>query len=104
MPAPRPRSGDHPGGDAGGGARRRPRRSALQAPQISSWCWTSARSTCPTGRAYHLCGPLPFVEALRSALVDHGVAPRDIQYEVFGPDLWQADFRTEPAPRTHAYA
>ena len=20
-----------------------------------------------------------------------GVAPRDIQYEVFGPDLWQAD-------------
>lgn len=23
--------------------------------------------------------------------VSRGVAPRDIQYEVFGPDLWQAD-------------
>jgi nitric oxide dioxygenase len=28
---------------------------------------------------------------VRSALIDGDVAPRDIQYEVFGPDLWQAD-------------
>ncbi|MGY1633129.1 globin domain-containing protein [Geodermatophilus sp. SYSU D01186] len=40
---------------------------------------------------YYLCGPLPFMKAVRSALIDRGVAPRDIQYEVFGPDLWQAD-------------
>ena len=40
---------------------------------------------------YYMCGPLPFMQALRSALVERGVAPRDIQYEVFGPDLWQAD-------------
>jgi nitric oxide dioxygenase len=29
---------------------------------------------------------------VRSALVARGVPPRDIQYEVFGPDLWLADF------------
>ncbi len=47
---------------------------------------------------YYLCGPLPFMQAVRSALIDRGVAPRDIQYEVFGPDLWQADAVTTPAP------
>jgi nitric oxide dioxygenase len=26
------------------------------------------------------------------------VPARDIQYEVFGPDLWQADLGTEEAP------
>jgi nitric oxide dioxygenase len=52
----------------------------------------------PEGAAYYLCGPLPFMQAVRSALIDRGVPPRDIQYEVFGPDLWQADLITEPAP------
>src|SRR5690349_4373236 len=52
----------------------------------------------PDGAAYYLCGPLPFMQAVRSALVERGVPPRDIQYEVFGPDLWQADLVTEPAP------
>jgi nitric oxide dioxygenase len=45
----------------------------------------------PDDATYYLCGPIPFMQALRSALVAQGVAPRDIQYEVFGPDLWQAD-------------
>jgi len=45
----------------------------------------------PDDATYCLCGPIPFMQALRSALVARGVAPRDIQYEVFGPDLWQAD-------------
>ena len=45
----------------------------------------------PDEANYYLCGPLPFMKAVRSALVARGVAPRDIQYEVFGPDLWQAD-------------
>jgi len=45
----------------------------------------------PAGAAYVLCGPLPFMQAVRSALIDRGVPPQDIQYEVFGPDLWQAD-------------
>jgi nitric oxide dioxygenase len=40
---------------------------------------------------YYMCGPLPFMQAVRNALIQRGVPPRDIQYEVFGPDLWQAD-------------
>ncbi|MGX5182154.1 globin domain-containing protein [Streptomyces avermitilis] len=38
-------------------------------------------------RAY-LCGPLPFMRAVRTQLIEKGVAPADIHYEVFGPDLW----------------
>jgi nitric oxide dioxygenase len=45
----------------------------------------------PDNATYYLCGPLPFMQFLRSRLLERGVAPRDIQYEVFGPDLWQAD-------------
>jgi nitric oxide dioxygenase len=45
----------------------------------------------PDNAVYYLCGPLPFMKAVRQALLDGGVPPRDIQYEVFGPDLWQAD-------------
>jgi nitric oxide dioxygenase len=52
----------------------------------------------PDGAVYYLCGPLPFMQAVRSALIDRGVAPRDIQYEMFGPDLWQADLVTTRAP------
>lgn len=40
-------------------------------------------------RAY-LCGPLPFMRAVRAQLIEKGVAPADIHYEVFGPDLWLA--------------
>jgi len=43
------------------------------------------------GAAYYLCGPLPFLQAVRGTLLDRGVPPSDIQYELFGPDLWQAD-------------
>jgi nitric oxide dioxygenase len=52
----------------------------------------------PTDATYYLCGPLPFMQAVRSSLIERGVAPQDIQYEVFGPDLWQADLVTTPAP------
>jgi nitric oxide dioxygenase len=38
------------------------------------------------------------MQAVRSALIERDVSARDIQYEVFGPDLWQADFATEPTP------
>jgi nitric oxide dioxygenase len=51
----------------------------------------------PDDAVYYLCGPVPFMQALRTTLIDRGVAARDIQYEVFGPDLWQADADTEPA-------
>ncbi|TQN42799.1 nitric oxide dioxygenase [Blastococcus colisei] len=52
----------------------------------------------PDDAGYYLCGPLPFMQAVRSALLDRGVPARDIQYEVFGPDLWQADLATEETP------
>jgi nitric oxide dioxygenase len=45
----------------------------------------------PADAGYYLCGPIPFMQAVRSALIERGVPPQDIQYEVFGPDLWQAD-------------
>ncbi|WP_026532351.1 globin domain-containing protein [Arthrobacter sp. H41] len=47
----------------------------------------------PEDAEYYLCGPLVFMQAVRSALIDRGVPARDIQYEVFGPDLWLADFQ-----------
>jgi nitric oxide dioxygenase len=47
--------------------------------------------TLPDNAWYYLCGPIPFLQAVRSALIERKVPPRDIQYEVFGPDLWQAD-------------
>ena len=42
---------------------------------------------------YYLCGPLPFLKSVRSALIAKGVPAKDIQYEMFGPDLWLADFQ-----------
>jgi nitric oxide dioxygenase len=52
----------------------------------------------PGDAMYYLCGPLPFMQGVRSALIDRNVPARDIQYEVFGPDLWQADLLTEITP------
>jgi nitric oxide dioxygenase len=68
----------------------------------------------PQDATYYMCGPLPFMQAARSALIERGVSPRDIQYEVFGPDLWHRrprlidlpgagrsqSTRAEPADRT----
>ncbi len=45
----------------------------------------------PEGAEYYLCGPLPFMQSIRNTLLRRGVPAADIQYEVFGPDLWQAD-------------
>ena len=52
----------------------------------------------PDDAGYYLCGPLPFMQAVRSALIDRDVPARDIQYEVYCPDLWQADLATEETP------
>ncbi|MEU2282519.1 globin domain-containing protein [Streptomyces sp. NPDC013178] len=41
----------------------------------------------PTATAY-LCGPLPFMRAVRGQLLAKGVHPSAVHYEVFGPDLW----------------
>nr|WP_318787659.1 hypothetical protein [Nonomuraea angiospora] len=42
----------------------------------------------PAGAVVYMCGPVPFMRAARGELIAAGVAPRDIHYEVFGPDLW----------------
>jgi nitric oxide dioxygenase len=42
----------------------------------------------PAGTVAYLCGPLPFMRAVRGQLLAKGVAAGDIHYEVFGPDLW----------------
>ncbi|WP_433449865.1 globin domain-containing protein [Streptomyces sp. CA-142005] len=44
----------------------------------------------PAGTRAYLCGPLPFMRAVRAQLIEKGVAPADVHYEVFGPDLWLA--------------
>ncbi|MDH2387504.1 globin domain-containing protein [Streptomyces sp. HNM0663] len=41
----------------------------------------------PGVRAW-LCGPLPFMRAVRGQLLARGVPASDVHYEVFGPDLW----------------
>src|SRR4051812_14484265 len=45
----------------------------------------------PDDAQYYLCGPLPFIREIRSRLLERGVRASAIQYEAFGPDLWQAD-------------
>jgi nitric oxide dioxygenase len=45
----------------------------------------------PDDAVYYLCGPVAFMQAVHSNLIERGVAAHDIQYEVFGPDLWHAD-------------
>ncbi|MFD9574030.1 globin domain-containing protein [Streptomyces sp. NPDC059982] len=42
------------------------------------------------GTQAYLCGPLPFMRAVRAQLIARGVPASDIHYEVFGPDLWLA--------------
>lgn len=42
----------------------------------------------PSNANVYLCGPLPFMQGVRSALVDAGVPGKNINYEIFGPDQW----------------
>lgn len=44
----------------------------------------------PADAVVYLCGPLGFMKAVRSQAIGAGVDPRNIHYEVFGPDLWLA--------------
>ncbi|MFJ3938803.1 globin domain-containing protein [Streptomyces parvus] len=46
--------------------------------------------TVRPGTHAYLCGPLPFMRAVRGQLLAAGVRPADVHYEVFGPDLWLA--------------
>ncbi|MEU2494529.1 globin domain-containing protein [Streptomyces sp. NPDC007883] len=42
----------------------------------------------PEDLTAYLCGPLPFMRAVRGDLLRRGVPAERIHYEVFGPDLW----------------
>lgn len=42
----------------------------------------------PAEATVFMCGPLPFMQATRKALLGKGIHPERIHYEVFGPDLW----------------
>jgi nitric oxide dioxygenase len=42
----------------------------------------------PEGLTACLCGPLPFMRAVRGDLLRRGVPAAAVHYEVFGPDLW----------------
>ncbi|HST81262.1 MAG TPA: globin domain-containing protein [Kineosporiaceae bacterium] len=44
----------------------------------------------PLDAQVFMCGPLPFMRAVRQSLVERGVDPANIAYEIFGPDLWIA--------------
>ncbi|MDH6236258.1 globin domain-containing protein [Cryobacterium sp. CG_9.6] len=44
----------------------------------------------PAHASMYLCGPLPFMRAIRSQALASGVPAQRIHYEVFGPDLWLA--------------
>ena len=42
------------------------------------------------GSHVYLCGPLPFMQAVRSQALAAGIPAERIHYEVFGPDVWLA--------------
>ncbi|MFC7882043.1 globin domain-containing protein [Streptomyces sp. NPDC057376] len=42
----------------------------------------------PPGLTAYLCGPVPFMRAVRGDLLRRGVPAEAVHYEVFGPDLW----------------
>ncbi|KES05050.1 hemin transporter [Streptomyces toyocaensis] len=58
------------------------------APHVNKGLTDVARLPLPEGVTAFLCGPLPFMRAVRGDLLGRGVSPKDIHYEVFGPDLW----------------
>ncbi|MBB0243584.1 hemin transporter [Streptomyces alkaliphilus] len=45
----------------------------------------------PSTTTAWLCGPLPFMRAVRNDLLERGVPAANVHYEIFGPDLWIAD-------------
>ncbi|MEV6886837.1 globin domain-containing protein [Streptomyces sp. NPDC051135] len=61
-----------------------------RAPQASTGRADLSGVELPEGLTAYLCGPVPFMRALRGDLLRRGVPAEHIHYEVFGPDLWLA--------------
>jgi nitric oxide dioxygenase len=58
------------------------------APHASTGLADVGSLELPDGVTAFLCGPLPFMRAVRGDLLRRGVPAQAIHYEVFGPDLW----------------
>ncbi|WP_121750767.1 globin domain-containing protein [Streptomyces sp. E2N166] len=59
-----------------------------RAPEASAGHADIAGLELPEGLTVYLCGPVPFMRAVRGDLLRRGVPAAGIHYEVFGPDLW----------------
>ncbi|MFI5680224.1 globin domain-containing protein [Streptomyces cellulosae] len=59
-----------------------------QAPEAATGQADVSSLRLPADVTAYLCGPLPFMRAVRGDLLRHGVPAERIHYEVFGPDLW----------------
>ncbi len=60
----------------------------LEAPHVGKGLTDVTRLALPEDVTAFLCGPLPFMRAVRGDLLTLGLSPKDVHYEVFGPDLW----------------
>jgi nitric oxide dioxygenase len=58
------------------------------APEASDGRADIAGLELPEGLTVYLCGPVPFMRAVRGDLLRRGVPAEAVHYEVFGPDLW----------------
>ncbi|GGW62620.1 globin domain-containing protein [Streptomyces xantholiticus] len=58
------------------------------APQARAGRADVSALNLPEGLTAYLCGPLPFMRAVRSDLLRRGLPAQAVHYEVFGPDLW----------------
>ncbi|WP_217169184.1 globin domain-containing protein [Streptomyces sp. AC512_CC834] len=59
-----------------------------RAPQASAGRADLTGLELPEDLTVYLCGPVPFMRAVRGDLLSRGVPAEAIHYEVFGPDLW----------------
>ncbi|MFB6678772.1 globin domain-containing protein [Streptomyces sp. NPDC056390] len=58
------------------------------APEASTGQADVSTLDLPEGLTAYLCGPLPFMRAVRGDLLRRGLPAESVHYEVFGPDLW----------------
>ncbi|POX37288.1 hemin transporter [Streptomyces sp. Ru73] len=63
-------------------------RDAEQEPQAATGQADLDALELPENTTAYLCGPLPFMRAVRGGLLRRGLPAQDVHYEVFGPDLW----------------
>ncbi|WP_328743524.1 globin domain-containing protein [Streptomyces caniferus] len=60
---------------------------AVDAVTVRTGLMDLTQIAVPAGTTAYLCGPVPFMKAVRAQLLASGVPASRIHYEVFGPDL-----------------